>query len=92
MNCLRCGRETTSAFCEVCAERVREPLQKSPYLSTRVLLPERREIRKSEESHAHRRENKPRNPLLLPLILLSVLCMGLAALCVCFFFGWLAPL
>lgn len=92
MNCLRCGREAEGAFCKVCAAHVREPLRESPYLSTRVLLPERREARKAEEGHSHRWERRPRNPLLLPVILLAALCVGLAALCVCFFFGWLAPL
>ena len=97
MNCLRCGRKTPdgAAFCEECAPRVREPLQTSPYLSARILLPERRSAgqKKPDARETRRAERSKRaQPLLLPVILLALLCVVLAGLCVCFAVGWLAPL
>lgn len=44
MNCLRCGRETgeNQSFCPQCVKTVSQPLEESPYLSTRVFLPVRK--------------------------------------------------
>ena len=44
MNCLRCGRQIPdgASFCEECAKTVSQPLEESPYLSSRVILPVRK--------------------------------------------------
>lgn len=44
MNCLRCGRQIPdgASFCEECAKTVSQPLEESPYLSNRVILPVRK--------------------------------------------------
>lgn len=43
MNCLRCGREIPEdwMFCDECWEKVRQPLEPSPYLNTQIQLPNR---------------------------------------------------
>lgn len=45
MKCLRCGAKIQEehSFCDGCADRVRVPLENTPYLSTRVTLPNRQE-------------------------------------------------
>ena len=47
MYCLRCGRQIAegASFCDACAETVAKPLEESPFLSTRIILPARRTAR-----------------------------------------------
>ncbi len=97
MYCLRCGRKIaeSASFCDECSRTVNQPLQESPYLSTRIRLPDRREtpVKKPES-----RERKPERPvrtrpkkLIAAVSVLSVLCAMLAALCgygVVRYLGW----
>ena len=63
MNCLRCGRQIPdgASFCEECAKTVSQPLEESPYLSSRVILPVRKagSARFAAPKAAKKTERKP---------------------------------
>lgn len=63
MNCLRCGRQIPdgASFCEECAKTVSHPLEESPYLSNRVILPVRKagSARSAAPKAAKKTERKP---------------------------------
>ena len=63
MNCLRCGRQIPdgASFCEECAKTVSQPLEESPYLSNRVILPVRKAgpARSAAPKTAKKPERKP---------------------------------
>ena len=85
MKCLRCGRTVAedALFCDECLKTVRLPLEKSEYLSDRVILPPRKEPAKAEPSRAAEKK-KPKNAEKQPLkrskgliravVLLSLVC------------------
>lgn len=87
MYCLRCGRKVAegASFCEECAKTAGQPLQESPYLSTRILLPNRQTLpakrpetrERKAEAVAKRRSRK----LVVAVVLLSIFCAALAGLC-----------
>lgn len=86
MYCLRCGRKVADgvSFCEECVKTAGQPLQPSPYLSERILLPNRttpaRRLEPRERKSERPVSRRPRK-LIAAVVLLSVLCTGLAALC-----------
>lgn len=88
MYCLRCGREIPdgASFCETCEKTVRVPLEDSPYLSTRVILPTQTAAAKAPPKPAKSPEKKPERKrsrgLIVAVVLLSLLCVLLAAACV----------
>lgn len=92
MNCVRCGRTAADndIFCAECQRIVEEPLEESPYLSTHIQLPVRQnqvpapktEKRPNREEKSQNREKKrSRAGLIVAVVVLSILCVGLAALC-----------
>lgn len=91
MNCIRCGRTTEGkTFCAECQRIVEVPLKESPYLSTRIQLPAKpnhvpapkAEKRAKQEDKPQKKEKKrSRGGLIFSVVFLSVLCLGLAALC-----------
>lgn len=91
MNCIRCGRTTVGeAFCAECQRIVEIPLKESPYLSTRIQLPTKpnhmpvpkAEKRTKQEEKTQKKEKKrSRGGLIFSVVILSVLCLALAALC-----------
>lgn len=88
MYCLRCGREVPDgvSFCEECAKTVREPLEESPYLSTRVVLPTQagaatKTPPKPVKLPEKKQERKGTHRLKVAVTLLSILCALLAAAC-----------
>lgn len=87
MYCLRCGREISdgASFCETCEKTVRVPLEDSPYLSTRVILPTQTAAVKAPPKPAKPPEKKPERKrsrgLIIAVVLLSLLCVLLGAAC-----------
>lgn len=88
MYCLRCGREIPDggSFCEECAKTVREPLEESPYLSTRVILPTQagaaaKTPPKPVKLPEKKQERKGTHRLKVAVVWLSLLCALLAAAC-----------
>ena len=94
MNCLRCGRQIPdgTSFCEECAKTVSQPLQESPYLSSRVILPVRKAgpsrsavpkaAKKTErkQEQAARRSRKAVAFLSIVVFLLMALVLGVSLL------------
>ena len=88
MYCLRCGRQIPEgmSFCDACKETVSQPLEESPFLSTRIVLPARvaakspvkpmPEIKKKKEQ-----ERVKSKRLITAVVLLSLLCALLTAAC-----------
>lgn len=88
MYCLRCGREVPNgvSFCGECEKTVREPLEESPYLSTRVVLPAQvspaaRTPQKPGKLPEKKQERKGTHRLKVALVWLSIFCALLAAAC-----------
>ena len=88
MYCLRCGREIPDgvSFCDTCAETVREPLEDSPYLSTRVILPAQNAAAvkvppKPAMLPEKKQERRGTKRLKVAVVLLSLFCALLAAAC-----------
>lgn len=84
MYCLRCGRKVADgvSFCEECVKTAGQPLQPSPYLSERILLPNRTSApRRPEprERKAERTEARRPKKLIAAVVVLSVLCAALLA-------------
>lgn len=97
MNCVRCGRTISDGetFCAACRSIVEVPLEESPYLSTRIQLPlkpsrapgaKAEKHPRQEEPHSGKEKKRSRSGLIAAVVLLSVLCLGLAALCVNYFY------
>ena len=92
MKCIRCGRTLAEGktFCDECLKAVGQPLEESQYLSTRVTLPvrDKRPVRRPEKRTERRKEvreeNKAPRPkkLIRATVLLTLLCLLLAAACV----------
>ena len=89
MNCLRCGKKApdNASFCDECLKTVDEPLKESAYLNTQIHLAARKAPK--EKTPAPREEKKPaekkvksRKGLIFAVVLLSLLCVLLGALCV----------
>ena len=90
MYCLRCGRQIAegASFCDACAETVAKPLEESPFLSTRIILPARRTARPAPKPLPEKKKKKgsddaPGKPgrLIAAVVLLSVCCVLLTAAC-----------
>lgn len=88
MYCLRCGREVPDgmSFCNECAKTVREPLEESPYLSTRIILPAqaaavRTPPKPAKKLPEKKQERKGARRLTVAVVLLSLLCALLATGC-----------
>lgn len=86
MFCLRCGRKIAegNAFCDECLKTAGQPLQESPYLSARIILPEHQPTPpKRTETRERKAERTPRRPrkLIAAVVLLSMLCTALAGVC-----------
>lgn len=92
MKCIRCGRAAADGetFCAECRRIVEVPLEESPYLSTRIQIPVRPSAApaaktekrpKQEEKPAKKGKKHSRGGLIAAVVLLSILCLGLTALC-----------
>lgn len=87
MYCLRCGREIAAgmSFCDECAKTVREPLEESPYLNTRIILPAQAAVKApskpAKKLPEKKQEHKGSRRLTIAVVLLSILCALLAAGC-----------
>lgn len=90
MYCLRCGRQIAegASFCDACAETVAKPLEESPFLSTRIILPVRSAARPAPKPLPEKKKKKtsddaPGKPrrLIAAVVLLSVCCVLLTAAC-----------
>lgn len=87
MYCLRCGREIPEglSFCNECAKTVREPLEDSPYLNTRIILPTQAAVKApskpAKKLPEKKQECKGSHRLLIAVVLLSILCALLAVGC-----------
>lgn len=97
MNCVRCGRTVPDGgtFCTACQSIVEVPLEDSPYLSTRIQLPLRPSHTPGAKAEKHPKQEEPQNKkekkrsrsgLIVAVVLLSLLCLGLAALCADYFY------
>lgn len=103
MNCLRCGRTVAedASFCDECLKTVRLPLEKSEFLSDRVILPPRGEavkteiLRAPEKKKAKKAEKQPQKRpkgLIRAVVLLSLTCallLGVVGYAVLHYSDWL---
>lgn len=87
MKCLRCGRQISEGalFCDVCVRTTGVPLEESPYLSARPLLPVRNaaQVKPSQPKPAANEEKKGKKPrgLIAAVVVLSLVCAALLAAC-----------
>lgn len=89
MYCLRCGRQVAegASFCDACAETVAKPLEESPFLSTRIILPARSSARPAARPLPEKKKKKPEadpgkpRRLIAAVVLLSLCCVLLTAAC-----------
>lgn len=79
MNCLRCGRQIpdTAMFCERCEEAVSQPLEESPYLNTRIVLPVRKPRARPTPSKASKLPERkqhaaPKRSVAIPFLSVTV--------------------
>lgn len=79
MRCLRCGAKTEEnrSFCDGCAERVRDPLEDSPYLHTQIVLPTRRARPVPKRPEPKKEQKKRPWGWILWTVLLGMLCIAL---------------
>lgn len=86
MNCLRCRKSACegSSFCESCLKTVAQELTPSPYLNTQINLKAKR-IARPASPVLSLEKNEPapssHGGLVFAVVLLSVLCLALAAGC-----------
>ena len=90
MKCLRCGREIEegASFCEDCLKEVEKPLEESPYLSTRIVLPVRKPRPRPQPAPTPaapkkegKQKKKGRKGLIASVCILSVFCLLLTGSC-----------
>ena len=91
MKCLRCRKEAAdgASFCEECLKKVSLPLQQSPYLNTQINLNARKVHRAAQAPAApapalSEGKKRSRKGLVSAVVILSILCLVLAAGCLYF--------
>ncbi|MBR4308546.1 MAG: hypothetical protein IKT58_03020 [Oscillospiraceae bacterium] len=79
MKCLRCRRELSSdgVFCPECDRTTSVPLENSPYLSKKVVIPKRIPAQKVKKSEAKKQRKTLSIPRLLYCVLSSLACIAL---------------
>ena len=91
MKCLSCGREIEegASFCKDCLKEVEKPLEESPYLSTRIVLPSRKPrprpqpapVPAAQKKESEPKKKKGRKGLIASVCILSVFCLLLTGSC-----------
>lgn len=91
MHCLRCGTKTEEnrSFCDGCAHRMREPLEDSPNLPTKISLPNRQEKPAPKRPEAKKERKKRPWRWILSTLLLFLFCTALLLQGGWYFTAWL---
>ena len=91
MYCLRCGEkaEEGRSFCKKCAERVQKPLEDSPYLPTKITLPNRRANPVPKRTEPKKERKKRPWAWILSALFLGILSFSLLMQGGWYFGAWL---